>query len=327
MGTRRKIRRQSKMAKILAAAVLAAISFGASSVANARPGPAGQIPAASQTEVQALVIGSGDLIDVSMFDAPSLSGKFRVDQNGDLEMPLLESIHVAGLTADQAGKLIENRYIQAQILIPEGSRSTVFIEEYANQGITVSGEVKSPGVYPAFGVRMLNDVVTAAGGPTELAASKAIITRSGDRQHSVTVTYNPEVLPRVISETQIFPGDTVVVPRAGIFYVLGAVNKAGGFALNGHDSVTAEKAMALAGGTARAPSLKRAQVVRNLPDGRKEMITVRLDRILKGKAPDIRLQDGDVLYLPTSTARLATQQALTSALGIAGQVTVYKTAY
>ena len=315
------------MAKTLAAAVLAVIWLTAPSSGRGQAEPAGQAPASAPISVPALVIGSGDLIDVSMFRAPELSGRFRVDQKGDVDMPLLDAVHVAGLTADQAAKLIESHYVKAEILIPEGASSTVFIEEYANQGITVSGEVKSPGVYPAFGVRTLNDVVTAAGGVTELASSKVTITRRNDKQHPVTVSYNPEAQSLDSPEVQILPGDTVVVPNAGIVYVIGAVNKAGGFVLNRHDTLTAEKAMALAGGASRAPGLKDAQLVRNLEGGRKVMIGVRLDRIFKGKAPDISLRDGDILYVPTSTGKLVTQQAIISALGIGTAITVYKTAY
>ena len=315
------------MAKTLAAAVLAAILFGTSSVGNAQPEQATEIPAATQTSVPPLVIGSGDLIDVSMFDAPELTGHFRVDDKGDVEMPLLDSIHVAGLTAGQAAKLIEDQYVKAEILTPERSRSTVFIEEYANQGITVSGEVKNPGVYPAFGVKMLNDVVTAAGGPTQLAASKAIITRHNDPQHPVTVAYNPDALSRTIPEAQIFPGDTVLLPRAGIVYIMGAVSKSGGYVLDGRNEVTAQKAVALAGGTGRAPAMNRAQLVRNLDDGRKLMITVPLNRILEGKAPDILLRNGDILYVPTSTGKIVTQVAITAAVAVGSAIAIYKIAF
>jgi polysaccharide export outer membrane protein len=315
------------VAKTLAAAVLAAILFGTSSVGNAQPEQATEIPAATQTSVPPLVIGSGDLIDVSMFDAPELTGHFRVDDKGDVEMPLLDSIHVAGLTAGQAAKLIEDQYVKAEILTPERSRSTVFIEEYANQGITVSGEVKNPGVYPAFGVKMLNDVVTAAGGPTQLAASKAIITRHNDPQHPVTVAYNPDALSRTIPEAQIFPGDTVLLPRAGIVYIMGAVSKSGGYVLDGRNEVTAQKAVALAGGTGRAPAMNRAQLVRNLDDGRKLMITVPLNRILEGKAPDILLRNGDILYVPTSTGKIVTQVAITAAVAVGSAIAIYKIAF
>jgi polysaccharide export outer membrane protein len=294
--------------------------------ANPQSSEPAQASSTSQMSAPPLIIGSGDLVSVSIFDAPELSGRFRVDQNGNVEMPLVDSIHVAGLTAGEAAKLIEERYVHAQILVPEASRTTVFIEEYATQGITVTGEVKNPGIYPAFGVRMLNDVVTAAGGATPMASAKAIITRRNDPQHSITVTYNPSAPPSASPESQIYPGDTVMLPKAGIVYVVGNVNKAGGFVLDGRESLTAEKALALAGGTGRAPALKSTQLMRNLQGGRKVMITVRLDEILKGKAADVALQDGDIMYIPTSNGKLVTQQALTAAISIGSAVTIYKTA-
>ena len=113
-----------------------------------------------------LKIGSGDLIEVSMFDNQDLSGRFRVDEKGDITVPLIGRVHVEGITTDEAATLIEQRYVEAQILQPADSHATVFISEYATQGITVNGEVKSPGVYPALGIRKLNDVISAAGGVT-----------------------------------------------------------------------------------------------------------------------------------------------------------------
>jgi len=91
--------------------------------------------------------------------------------------------------------------------------------------------------------------------------------------------------------------------------------------------LTAEKAIALAGGTGRAPALNKTQLVRNLEDGRKVMITVPLNMIIQGKAADVALQDGDILYVPTSNGKLATQQALTSAIGIGSAVAIYTVAF
>jgi polysaccharide biosynthesis/export protein len=315
------------MAKTLVAAMVAAILLAAPSAGIAQSEPAGQGPIEVPPASPPLVIGSGDLINVTVFDAAELSGRFRVDQKGNVDMPLLDTIHVAGLTADQAAKLVEDQYVKAQILVPDQSPATVFIEEYASQGITVSGEVRSPGVYPAFGVRMLNDAVTAAGGTTDLASSNVVVTHRSDREHPITIAYDPGALPRVLPEAQIFPGDTVTVPRAGIVYVLGAVNKPGGFVLNGHDTLTTMKAMALAGGTSRFPALNNAQVVRSLGDGRKVMFTVALDRVLKGTAPDIRLNDGDILYVPTSTRKAVTQQAIVAAIAVGSAIAIYRVAF
>ncbi|MGA9060983.1 MAG: polysaccharide biosynthesis/export family protein [Terracidiphilus sp.] len=274
-----------------------------------------------------LKINSGDLIQVTMFENPDLSGNFRVDEKGDITVPLIGRVHVEGATAEEAAALIEKRFVEAQILQPAESHATVFIVEYATQGITVNGEVKNPGVYPALGVRMLNDVVAAAGGVTVAASSKVVITHRNDPGNPVTVDYNPEALKPVIPDVQIFPGDSIMVPRAGIVYVMGGVNRAGGYVLDGRNTLTVEEAMALAGGSSHAAALKRVQLVRSLEDGRKEAITIPVNLIYKGQAPDVAMKDGDVLFVPTSTAKLVTEQAITSALGIGTSIAIYKVAY
>ena len=274
-----------------------------------------------------LKIGSGDLIEVSMFENPDLSGRYRVDENGDVRVPLLGRVHVEGETAEGAAALIEERFVDAQILQPAESHATVFISEYATQGITVSGEVKTPGVYPALGVRRLNDVISAAGGILPTAASKVVITHRGDPANRITADYNPAALNPLIPDVQIFPGDTITVPRAGIVYVLGNVVKAGGYVLDGRDTLTVERAMALAGGGSRAAALKRVQLVRTLADGRKEAITIPVDLIYKGRAPDVAMRDGDVLFVPTSVSKLAAEQAMSAAISIGTSVALYRTTY
>jgi len=271
-----------------------------------------------------LRIGPGDLIEVNMFENQDLSGRYRVDQNGDIEVSLIGRLHVAGLTADEAGAAIEKRYVDEQILLPAAAHATVFIAEYATQGITVNGEVKSPGVYPALGIRKLNDLIVAAGGVTPIASSKVVIVRKDDPDHPLTADYNPEALKPVITDIQIFPGDSIFVPRAGIVYVVGDVNRPGGYVLEGRRALTAEEAMSLAGGSGHAAALNRAQLVRTLDDGRKEAITIPLNRIFKGLAPDVALNDGDILYVPTSNVRHSAETAITSALGIATNVAVYR---
>jgi polysaccharide biosynthesis/export protein len=295
-------------------------------VAQLIAGAAQQASSAVSAVAPPLKIGAGDLIEVTMFENPDLSGRFRVDDRGDITVPLIGSLHVAGDTAEEAATEIEKRFVEAQILQPQESHATVFIAEYANQGITVSGEVKTPGVYPALGVRMLNDVITAAGGVNATAASKVVITRRSDPGNPITVDYVPEALKPVMPSIQIFPGDTVTVPRAGIVYVVGNVTRPGGYVLDGRNILTVEEAMALSGGTGHAASLKRAQLVRTLDDGRKEAITIPINLIYKGQAPDVELKDGDILYVPTSTGKLVTEQAITSALSIGSSIAIYRTA-
>jgi polysaccharide export outer membrane protein len=319
----RKKKRESNMARTFAWAVaLWFLLFSHAMAAQANPS-GNPVPNAAPP----LRIGAGDMIQVAMFENPDLSGSFRVDEHGDIIVPLIGRVHVEGTTAEEAARLIEERYIEAQILQPAEAHATVFISEYATQGIVVNGEVKSSGVYPALGVRTLNDVITAAGGVTVAAASKVVITHRNNPANPVTVEYNPEALPPVIPDVQVFPGDTIMVPRAGIVYVMGDVNRSGGYVLEGRRVLTVEEAMALAGGSGHAAALKRVQLVRTLEDGRKEAITIPLNLIYKGEAPDVALKDGDILYVPLSTAKSVSEQAITAAIGIGTSVVIYRTAY
>jgi polysaccharide export outer membrane protein len=308
------------MAKPLARA----IAFCCLLLGHAMAGIAQPTDSSASNAAPTLKIGPGDLIEVTMFENPDLSGHYRVDQNGDIAVSLIGHLHVAGLTANDAAAAIEKRYIEEQILLPAGAHATVFIAEYASQGITVNGEVKTPGVYPALGIRKLNDLIVAAGGVLPAASSKVIVTRKDDPGNPITVDYNPEALKPVITDMQIFPGDSILVPRAGIVYVVGNVQRSGGFVLDGRDQLTVEEALALAGGGRQSPDLKRVQLVRTLGDGRKEAVTIPVNRILKGRAPDVAMKDGDILYVPTSNLRLVTIQAINDMVGIGSGLILYR---
>jgi polysaccharide export outer membrane protein len=284
---------------------------------------------AQQSDISAqspapLKIGSGDLLEVSVYDSPDLAGRYRVDEKGDISVPLLGLLHVEGLTALEAGKSIEKRYVDADILKPHDGLASVFISEYATQGISVSGDVKMAGFYPALGVRTLQDVITAAGGVSPTASSKLIITRKSDPDNPITVEYNPTTLNPVIPRIQIFPGDSIMVPRAGVVYVLGKVAHPGAYILEGRQSLTVEKAMALAGSSGQFAAMNHAHLVRTLPDGRKEDIHLDVDKIQEEKAPDIAMKDGDILFIPQSNSKMILLQAINSALGIGTSIAVYK---
>lgn len=311
------------MAKTLART----ITLGIFLCAQVLAGRAQQSNAAAPGSAPPLRIGSGDLIEVTMFENPDLSGRYRVDETGDISLPLIGHVHVAGLTADSAATKIERLFVEGQILLPANSHATVFIAEYATQGVIINGEVKSPGVYPALGVHKLNDLIAAAGGLTALAASHVVITHKDDPADPTTVEYNPSALKPIVPDVQIFPGDTILIPRAGVVYVAGDVNKPGAYLLDGRRALTVEEVMALAGGAGKASALKRAQLVRTMDDGRKEAITIPVNLIFKGQAPDVTLVDGDILYVPTSNAKLVTEQAITAAIGIGTSVAVYRTSY
>lgn len=275
----------------------------------------------------AIQIDAGDMIDITVFGQTDLSGHFRVNEKGEVLVPLLGLVHVAGMTADETAVDINQRYIKAEILTPGQEHVTVFVSEYATQGILLNGDVKSPGLYPALGVRMLNDVLSAAGGLLPTAASKVTITHRSAPQSPTTVEIKPEANPPVIPQVQILPGDTIMVPRAGIVYLAGNVSRSGGYVLDGQRTLTIEKLIALSGWGGTSAALDHTHLVRTLDDGSREDIQLSVNRIFKGKDPDIVLKDGDIVWIPTSRAKQITTQAISSALGIGTSVAVYRTAY
>lgn len=247
----------------------------------------------------AMTIGPGDLIDLTVFHVPELVLKIRVDSNGFVSLPLLGDIELAGLTVPQAQQLIKHELIQRQMVIkPEVS---LFIEEYATQGITVYGEVNAPGIYPLMGPHRLFDAIAAAGGFTANAGHILTILHSGSQARGQVIDLlggqNEEQ-----TNVMIYPRDTIIVSKAGVVYVLGEVNKPGVFPMINNSSISLMKAIAMAGSTTKLASLKHTIIIRKSPEGSIEM-EVSLDRIYHGKNSDLPLHPEDIVFVPLSNLK------------------------
>ena len=195
----------------------------------------------------ALRISAGDLLAVDVFDTPELSAKLRVNEKGDIDLPVAGSIHVEDLTAERAAAEIENLLRNDNIL--KHPHVEVFIQEYATQGVSVLGEVKNPGIYPELGSHSLLDFISVAGGITPTAGKAVTITHKNDPNNPTIVQLDnngPEVAKR--GALVILPGDTIIVSRSGIVYVIGDLGKPGGFLIENNQHLTALQAIALAQG-------------------------------------------------------------------------------
>src|SRR5271170_6581211 len=130
-------------------------------------------------------LGIGDLIEISVFGVPDLSTKIRVSGSGDVYLPLIDYVHVADLTTDEAQELIQKRLEDGGFV--RGPHVSIFVDESASQAITVVGEVVRPGAYPAIGERRLFDLISAAGGLGDKAGRSVTIEHHGDPSQKVTL--------------------------------------------------------------------------------------------------------------------------------------------
>jgi polysaccharide export outer membrane protein len=266
-------------------------------------------------------IDSGDLIDVQVFSTPELSGRLRVDEGGYINLPAGGRLHISTLTARQASVAIENLLRKNEIMMnPE---VTVFIVEYATQGITVLGEVKSPGTYSLLGPHSLYDVLAAAGGPTQSQGANITIVHKHDPDNPQIIPVHSPNYSAEQQATQIHSGDTVVVSRASIIYIMGDVSRSGAFYIQTGGPLTVLNGIAMAQGLNRTASTKHAEIIRKT-DTDTRLISLNLNDILKHKQTDIVLEAGDILYIPSSewkrfvqTFGPASAQAVANAAAIA----------
>jgi polysaccharide biosynthesis/export protein len=272
-------------------------------------------------------LGSGDLVNVDVFDVPQLSRDVRVSESGYISLPLLpERIVAKGLSTIQLQEKIAE-LLKASGLVTSPD-VTVSLKEQRSQPITIIGSVKTPQVIQSLHPMSVLEILSACGGITDEAGSILLITRKVPADLSAkTDSGEPDLLadPQTITvdlwdllnspvpkdNVLVVGGDIVTVPRAGIFYVVGAVAHPGGFILsNDADQMTTLKALALASGVTSTAKANEAVIVRKDPaTGISKEIPVDLKKLLERKGPDAKMQANDILFVPDSVGKRALHRA------------------
>lgn len=246
------------------------------------------------------VISAGDTLDITVYDAQDLSDKSVVNARGDIYMPLVDHVHVGGLNVEDAQTVIEHALQMGGFV--KSPHVRVAVAEYAH-GVTVMGEVVKPGIYPISSSQKLFDVLTEAGGPAATAGQRVTVTHfPAGTQETVELSYDPADL--VKNDVWVHQGDTVVVAKAGVVYIVGEVLQPSGFVMQDRTDYTVLKVVAMAHGTTKIAKLSQVKIVRKTPAGLTE-IPVSLDRILASKSPDVALLPDDIVFVPKSKGKNA----------------------
>jgi polysaccharide export outer membrane protein len=248
---------------------------------------------------ESLRIGAGDLLNISVMREPDLERRVRVRDSGEVSLPLVGDVAVQGLSAADAAKAVEKRYLDGQFL--KHPDVSVFIEEFATQQVAVLGQVGKPGSYSLPAARSLIDVLAMAGGLTEIADRHITIERASHAA-SADVFLSNRADDALEANVQVFPGDKVVVPKAGIIYVLGDVGRPGGYVMQNESRMTVLQAVAMAAGLNRTASADHVRLVRG-KDGQFAEQEIPLKEMQRGEVPDLLLEANDVLYVPFSFGR------------------------
>lgn len=283
-----------------------------------------QSAVSAEQSAPSIVIGPGDTLNVNVFDISGLSGQFRVSQKGQIDLPLIGKLRVAGLTANRAAAVIQQKLKTGGFVL--NPQVTVLVSQYATQGADVLGEVNRPGIYPTLGSRRLLDMLTLAGGVKPSAGKLVTIIHRKDPHHPVylALAQNAAGL-KLQANPVILPGDTIVVQKSGIVYILGDVNRPGGYLIDNNERLSLLEALTLAGGNTVTSNLKDVRLIRKLPSG-KEEVKLNLKKIYRGKEADITMNDGDIVYVPSSNVKTFIYRGFTG-IAATANTAVYASQY
>ena len=251
-----------------------------------------------------LHLAPGFLVSMDVFDTPEYSLDLRIDAIGDVNIPIVGSVHIADMTLVAAATKIASSLRDGKILTDP--QVNLNVEEYAGRDITVLGEVHSPGRIELLAPRHLDDVIAMAGGETEYAGKTIEIRHEeGVTPRTEVISYSRSVDNQILSETVVLPGETVTVKRAGIVYVLGAVNRPGGYLMQEDGDLNVTQALSLAYGTTMPAAVGSMRLIRKKDDGQVDEIPIPYGDMVKGKVAPLRLQAEDVIYVPISKLKIA----------------------
>ena len=238
------------------------------------------------------LLGSGDLLQMEVFEAKDLNSKVRVSSRGYITLPLLGQIKVKGLSAREAEIKIEDQYCARYIKEPHVS---IFVEEHFSQRVTVVGQVKNAGTYDYLSRQHLLDVLALAGGLNDKAGRSVQIRRIGTTpgENNVFIVDLDKLVKEGSTHLNIAinGGDIIFVPEAGVFFVDGAVRKPGSYRIK--QKMALREAIWAAGGFAPYAKKSLVTLIRRLENGEREIIELDLERQPKGK--DLVIKDRDVI--------------------------------
>jgi polysaccharide export outer membrane protein len=284
------------------------------------------------------LLGPEDELQISGPELEELTSKtVRVDGEGDLQVPLVGRVHVAGLTVQQAEQEL-NKKLTAYIKHPQAA---IDVKELRSQPASVLGAVNSPGVHQVEGHKTLLEMISMAGGVRPDAGYSIRITRqlewgciplpgatldASGRFTVAQVNLQSIMEAKTPQENiQIFPHDVISVPKAELVYVTGDVKKSGGFVLGERQTMSVMQAVALAEGLGPAPDSRHAKILRLTPgaDQRTE-IPVDLKKMLQGKSGDVPMQGNDILFVPDSTGRKVALRVMEAAISTGTGLAIYR---
>ena len=285
-------------------------------LAQGSGGGGGASSGGSATSIGSLSDGPitvGETVHINVFDAPDFSLITRVSESGDIPYPILGQVHIEGLNSASAAQMLAKELKDRNLMLDPEVTVTV---DSSSTGITILGEIRSPGIYPPPGKHQLSDLLATAGGLTSNTGRIIEITHQHAPDKPEFLSWDPTMHNTDNFDRPISAGDRVLVRACGIAYVGGNVLKAGAYSLCGSTNMTLSEVMSLAGGVAPNSATNKTYLVRAQPDGTKVVEQIDLKKVLTSRVADPIVHEDDIIYVSPSPLKEILKGALAFALSI-----------
>jgi polysaccharide export outer membrane protein len=255
----------------------------------------------------------GEIVHISVFDAPDFSITARVSETGDIPYPIIGPVHFEGLNSANAAALIAKELKDRNLILNPSVMVTV---DSAITGITILGEVRAPGIYSPPGKHLLSDLLATAGGLTANTGRIIEISNPRDQGKKTYLSWDPTMHNTDNFDRPVAPGDRVLVRACGIAYVGGNVMKPGAYSLCGSEKMTLSEVITLAGGIAPNAKESHTYIIRGQPDGTKVAQQIDVHKVLSAQLADPFVREDDIIYVSPSPLKAVLKQAAAFALAI-----------
>jgi polysaccharide export outer membrane protein len=276
------------LAVLLLLSLQAALAWAGQAVLPVPAAPG--LPAAATAVGPLTPLGPGDSVTLHVFGQPDMDTVLGVADDGTVRVPLAGSVPVGGLSPETAARRVEKAFKDGGFFVDP--HVTLTVTQSLSQRVSVLGEVKTPGRYPVDSKTTIVDLLAQAGGQTEFASSTVYVLRTDAAGAVKRYPVNLKGLldPGTSAPSQLLrAGDSLYVPRAEQFFILGEVQKPSMYKLE--PNLTVLQAISLAGGVTPKGSDRRVDIKRVGKNG--EQVVV------KAKPNDL-VQPDDVIRVKES---------------------------
>ena len=228
------------------------------------------------------VVGSQDVLMITVFGEAELTGKYTVEQDGTFTFPQIGRVKAGGATLRGLEQELKTKLADGFLKNPQVA---VAIENYRSQRILVIGEVRNPGEYQLNGEMTLLSALARAGSTTTTAGREATIVRpkrnakpGEEPSEVVKVDLTALQAGNMTLNVLLQDGDTVNVPKAQSVFVTGQVKSPGAYGVE--PGATVLQVLSLAGGLTDRGSDNRIRLQRT-ENGKKLDIAAKLTDVVK----------------------------------------------